>query len=71
MHIKSQRGDANADRRAIPGNGDGFFKQAKRLIQYSIGANDFNRGGLYEFVAVLRMKDGSVSNVRSNGFFIS
>ncbi|MFG1678622.1 hypothetical protein ACGFNP_00510 [Nonomuraea sp. NPDC049269] len=46
---------------------NGYVKQST----YAIDAADFQANGLYEFVGVLRMGDGSVSTARSNEFFIS
>ncbi|MFB4270479.1 hypothetical protein [Nonomuraea sp. GTA35] len=48
-------------------NNNGYVKQST----FSINAADFQPNGLYEFVAVLRLGDGSVSTARSNEFFIS
>ena len=49
-----------------PGANDGYVKQST----YAVDAGDFTPNGLYEFVAVLRMKDGSASIARSNEFLI-
>ncbi|MBB5773716.1 hypothetical protein [Nonomuraea jabiensis] len=49
------------------GANDGYVKQST----YPINASDFQSNGLYEFIAVLRLGDGSVSTARSNEFFIS
>lgn len=54
-------------RQVTAGGNDGYIKQSN----YAINATDFQANGLYEFVATLRLGDGSVSTVRSNEFFIS
>ncbi|WP_067459988.1 hypothetical protein [Actinomadura macra] len=65
--LNEQAGDPAADWTAVPGNNNGYVKQST----YAIDAGDFDPDGLYEFVAVLRLGDGSVSIARSNEFFIS
>lgn len=54
-------------RQVTPNANNGYTKQST----FQINAADFQANGLYEFVAVLRLGDGSVSTVRSNEFFIS
>lgn len=49
-----------------PGGNNGYTKQST----YQIQAADFQANGLYEFVGILRLGDGSVSVVRSNEFAI-
>lgn len=48
------------------GGNDGYVKRSA----YPINAGDFQVNGLYEFIGVLRLGDGSVSIARSNEFFI-
>ncbi|KPI06686.1 hypothetical protein OK074_4125 [Actinobacteria bacterium OK074] len=53
--------------KVTPGANNGYTKQST----YQINASDFQANGLYEFIGVLRLGDGSVSTVRSNEFFIA
>jgi hypothetical protein len=48
------------------GANNGYVKQS----MYQIPAAEFPANGLYEFIGVLRLGDGSVSVVRSDEFFI-
>ncbi|MER5917832.1 hypothetical protein ABT124_48010 [Streptomyces sp. NPDC001982] len=57
---------ANGWTEVTPGGNNGYTKQST----YPIAAADFQANGLYEFIGVLRLGDGSVSVVRSNEFFI-
>ncbi|QXJ22178.1 hypothetical protein AGRA3207_003139 [Actinomadura graeca] len=65
--LDEEAGDPGNNWSQVPGNNNGYVKQTT----YVIDAADFDPNALYEFVAVLRLGDGSVSTVRSNEFFIS
>ena len=64
--LNEEAGDPKADWKRVAGNNNGYVKRST----YTVDAGDFDPNGLYEFIAVLRMRDGSVSTVRSDEFFI-